>query len=344
MSLLSIRDLQVGFRTPRGELRAIDGVSFDLAEGESLGIVGESGCGKTTLARAMFRILPSNALPPTGQILFRGKDLLRIRLNEMRKTRWRDLSLITQSAMTALDPVYRIGAQIVEVIRAHETCSRKEAEERARKLFDAVGLDTDRLRQYPHQFSGGMRQRAVIAMALALDPPLVIADEPTTALDVITQDQVFGELARLRREGQKALILITHDVSLVAENCDRVAVMYAGRIVEMAPSREIFSRPTHPYAIGLQNAFPRLKGEARALISIPGAPPNLTNAPSGCRFAPRCPFAREVCGGEEPPLSQVGEDHFVACHFHDQAAEFREAGRHEKTWEATESAEMAGLK
>ena len=343
MSLLSIQELKVRFRTADGELRAVDRVSFDLAEGESIGIVGESGCGKTTLAKAIFRILPPNGLVPEGRILFRGIDLLQLPSPAMRQARWRDLSLITQSAMTALDPVYRVGTQIVEVIRAHEDCSRKEAWERAGELFHAVGLDTNRLRNYPHQFSGGMRQRAVIAMALALDPPLVIADEPTTALDVIMQDQVFEEIARLQQAGQKALILITHDISLVAENCDRVAVMYAGRIVELASVREIFSRPIHPYTIGLQNAFPDLKGKTRGLISIPGAPPDLTAPRPGCRFAPRCPFAQERCASEDPPLSGVGPNHQVACHFPEKAAEFRDAGGQEKIWERHGTDETAGL-
>ena len=206
----------------------------------------------------------------------------------MRQARWRDLSLITQSAMTALDPVYRVGTQIVEVIRAHEDCSRKEAWERAGKLFNAVGLDTNRLRNYPHQFSGGMRQRAVIAMALALDPPLVIADEPTTALDVIMQDQVFEEIARLQQAGQKALILITHDISLVAENCDRVAVMYAGRIVELASVREIFSRPIHPYTIRVAKRLPRFERKNQRVDLHPGRAARFDGTP------PRLPFRSPV--------------------------------------------------
>jgi oligopeptide/dipeptide ABC transporter ATP-binding protein len=343
MSLLSIQGLRIHFKTDRGELRAVDGVSFDLGEGESLGLVGESGCGKTTLAKSLFRILPDNAVIAGGRILFRERDLFQAPLPEMRRIRWRDLSLISQSAMTALDPVYRVGAQIVEVIRAHESCSRDEAWNRARNLFEAVGLEVDRLRHYPHQFSGGMRQRAVIAMALALDPPLIVADEPTTALDVIMQDQVFEQITRLRQDGRQALILITHDISLVAENCDRIAVMYAGQIIEIGSTQAIFTQPMHPYTIGLQNAFPHLTGKNRELISIQGAPPDLTNPPAGCRFAPRCPFAQERCAREAPPLSHASGDHHVACLFPEKAADFREAGRHEKTWEQEESQQMAGL-
>ena len=219
----------------------------------------------------------------------------------MRKVRWSGIALVTQSAMNALDPVYRVGAQIVEAIRAHESCPASAAWERAGRLFETVGLKAEWIRRYPHEFSGGMRQRAIIAMALALNPPLIIADEPTTALDVIMQDQVFAEIDRIRQERGTALILITHDISLVSENCDRIAIMYAGLIAEMAPTRTIFARPMHPYTIGLQNAFADLADRGRDLISIAGAPPDLVHPPAGCRFAPRCPFAREKCR-EPPPL------------------------------------------
>jgi oligopeptide/dipeptide ABC transporter ATP-binding protein len=245
--------------------------------------------------------------------------------------------------MNALDPVYRVGTQIVEAIRAHDMCTRREAWGRAGHLFEVVGLEPSRLRHYPHQFSGGMRQRAIIAMALALDPPLIIADEPTTALDVIMQEQVFEEIERLQRHGRKALLLITHDIALVAENCVRIAVMYAGRIVETASSRDVFARPHHPYTIGLKNAFPNLRGESRELISIPGAPPTLLKPAPGCRFAPRCPFAQERCTREDPRLTTVGKDHLVACHFPEKVGEFRELGRRKSTWQREETPELAGL-
>ena len=336
MTLLELDRLGVSFRTSRGPLHALGGISFAVNVGESIGIVGESGCGKTTVARTILRILPNNA-ESSGRILFQGRDLLSLSIDEMRKVRWSGMALVTQSAMNALDPIYRVGAQIVEAIRTHESCSASAAWARAGKLFESVGLEAEWTRRYPHEFSGGMRQRAIIAMALALNPPLIIADEPTTALDVIMQDQVFAEIDRIRRERGTALILITHDISLVSENCDRIAIMYAGLIAEMAPTRTIFERPMHPYTIGLQNASADLADRGRDLISIAGAPPDLVHPPVGCRFAPRCPFAREKCR-EPPPLLEREDGHWVACHFPEEAEAFRQAGREEKTWEAAAAA------
>ena len=330
--LLALDDLRVRFQTRAGYLRALNGVSFALGEGESLGLVGESGCGKTTIARTILRILPRNGGVESGRILFRGEDLVDLPIERMREVRWQGIALVTQSAMNALDPIYRVGAQIVEAIRAHERCTSAAAWERAEKLFETVGLKPEWTRRYPHEFSGGMRQRAIIAMALALNPPLIIADEPTTALDVIMQDQVFKEIDAIRKSRGTALILITHDISLVAENCERVAVMYAGEIVEMAPAVEIFTTPLHPYTIGLQNAFADLEGDHRTLISIPGATPDLLAPPSGCRFAPRCPFAREQCR-TPPPLEEKAPGHWAACHFTNEADLFRVAAREATTWE-----------
>jgi peptide/nickel transport system ATP-binding protein len=341
MTLLALDQLRVSFTTDRGELNAIDGLSLAVNDGESVGIVGESGCGKTTVARSVLRILPENATA-RGRILFRGRDLLTMSGNEIRKVRWSGMALVTQSAMNALDPVYRVGAQIVEAIVTHEKCSSAAAWQRAEDLFGSVGLKPEWVRRYPHEFSGGMRQRAIIAMALALNPPLIVADEPTTALDVIMQDQVFAEIDRIRKTRGTALILITHDISLVSENCDRVAIMYAGEIVEMAPTRPILGRPLHPYTIGLQNAFADVAERGRDLISIAGAPPDLVHPPAGCRFAPRCPFARERCRTERPALLQREEAHWAACHFADEADAFRLAGREERTWETAAAA--AGLK
>ena len=331
-ALIALEDLQVRFRTRAGDLHAIDRVSFELREGESLGIVGESGCGKTTIARTILRILPPNGEIVGGRIAFRGEDLVRVPMDRMRQVRWQGIALVTQSAMNALDPVYRVGAQIVEAIRTHETCTKAEAWRRAEALFDAVGLKPEWTRRYPHEFSGGMRQRAIIAMALALNPPLIIADEPTTALDVIMQDQVFAEIDAIRKERGTALILITHDISLVAENCDRVAVMYAGQIVEMGPAADIFASPLHPYTIGLQNASADLEGDHHTLISIPGETPDLRAPPTGCRFAPRCPFARAQCE-MSPPLTEKAPGHFAACHFANEANQFRVAARSAATWE-----------
>lgn len=340
MTLLALNQLSVSFATSRGKLHALDGVSFTVNEGESVGIVGESGCGKSTIARAILRILPGNAAS-RGQILFRERDLLAMSAEEIRQVRWSGMALVTQSAMNALDPVYRVGAQIVEAIRTHELCSTSAAWERAKQLFESVGLRPDWVRRYPHEFSGGMRQRAIIAMALALDPPLIIADEPTTALDVIMQDRVFAEIDRIRKTRGTALILITHDISLVAENCDQVVIMYAAQIAEMAPTRVILDRPMHPYTIGLQNAFADLADQGRDLISIAGAPPDLVQPPNGCRFAPRCPFAREKCRLEAPPLIKREEGHWVACHFAEDAEIFRRAGREESTWEAAVAAQIS---
>jgi oligopeptide/dipeptide ABC transporter ATP-binding protein len=336
MTLLELDRLGVSFRTSRGPLHALGGISFAVNVGESIGIVGESGCGKTTVARTILRILPHNA-ESRGRILFQGRDLLSLSIEEMRKLRWSGMALVTQSAMNALDPIYRVGAQIVEAIRTHESCSASAAWARAGQLFESVGLEAEWTRRYPHEFSGGMRQRAIIAMALALNPPLIIADEPTTALDVIMQDQVFAEIDRIRRERGTALILITHDISLVSENCDRIAIIYAGLIAEMAPTRTIFERPMHPYTIGLQNASADLADRGRDLISIAGAPPDLVHPPGGCRFAPRCPFAREKCSAP-PPLLEREDGHWVACHFPEEAEAFRQAGREEKTWEAAAAA------
>jgi oligopeptide/dipeptide ABC transporter ATP-binding protein len=338
MTLLALDRLSVSFATSRGDLHALDSISFAVNDGESVGLVGESGCGKTTIARAILRVLPNNAAS-RGRILFRDQDLLAMSIPEVRKIRWSGMALVTQSAMNALDPVYRVGAQIVEAIRTHEHCSESVAWERAAELFETVGLKSEWVRRYPHEFSGGMRQRAIIAMALALNPPLIIADEPTTALDVIMQDQVFTEIDRIRKTRGTALILITHDISLVSENCNRVVIMYAGQIAEMAPTRAIFDRPMHPYTIGLQNAFADLADRGRDLISIAGAPPDLVQALAGCRFAPRCPFARDKCR-EPPPLLEREEGHWVACHFADEAETFRRAGREEKTWEAVAAASV----
>ena len=333
MSLLSVTDLHVGYRQAAGLLPALRGVSFALDSGESLGLVGESGCGKTTLARALLRLLPGNGVVSGGQVTFRDRALLDLPIDEFRKIRWREIAVVTQSAMNALDPVVRVGHQIVEAIRKHERCTQAAAFERAGSLFAAVGLEAAWLSRYPHEFRGGMRQRAIIAMALALDPVLIIADEPTTALDVVMQDQVYEHIARIRRDRRRALILITHDLALVGENCDRIAVMYAGRIVETAASEAILNAPLHPYTIGLRNAFPDFDGDARELISIPGAPPGPGEAATGCAFAPRCPFAAERCRSEAPVARAIEPGHEVACHFAEDAPRLRMLGALEATWE-----------
>lgn len=331
--LLTIDDLAIHYQTGAGPVQAVDGVSFELAPGEALGLVGESGCGKTTAAKAMLRLLPPNGLVPKGHIDFAGRDLLNLDPEAMRKVRWDEIAWISQAAMNALDPVYTVGDQILEAMSAHRKINRKEAWAHAEQLFRDVGIDPGRLSAYPHEMSGGMKQRAVIAMALALDPQLIVADEPTTALDVVTQAQILSRLTKLRRERGLALIFITHDISVVVQTCDRVAVMYGGHIMETGPVREVFASPFHPYTMGLTNAFPTLEGAQKELISIPGSPPDLLNPPSGCRFAERCPFATQRCTQETPSLTHVGEGRQAACHYPDQAVEFRQQAARNDTWQ-----------
>lgn len=323
---------RLGERTVRG----VDGVSFEVGEGEYFGIVGESGCGKSTLAKGLLRILPPTAEIPTGEVRLEGRDLLGLSEAEMRQVRWKKISMITQSALNALDPVATVGHQVVEAIRLHESVSSEEALRQARALFELVGLDPGRHRNYPHQFSGGMRQRVIIAMALALNPSLVIADEPTTALDLVVQDQIFAKIRELHSAGNRSMILITHDISLIAENCDRIAVMYGGRIMETADAVSVFSRAYHPYTLGLQNAVPLVRGPKKPLISIPGRPPPLDAPMPGCPFLDRCPFATDRCREEEPRPRPVAFGHWVACHHTDRAEEIRDRAVQIETWRQLE--------
>lgn len=332
MSLLAVRNLEVVYQLRQRAVRAIEGVSFTVEKGEYFGIVGESGSGKTTLARAILRLLPKNGAISGGQIVLNGKDITHWTDKELRSVRWREMSFIPQSAMNALDPVARIGDQILESIRAHEAVSKEEGYRRAGELFQLVGLDPRRLRDYPHQFSGGMRQRVLIAMSLSLNPDLIVADEPTTALDVIVKDQILDRIDRIQKQFQKSLILVTHDISVVAENCDKTIVMYGGKIVEYAATGPLLRRPYHPYTLGLKNAFPRLKGPMQELISIPGSPPDLLNPPTGCRFHPRCPFVQQRCIDETPAMAEVEPNHFSACHFPERAQEFREKAADGQLW------------
>src|SRR5690554_4813870 len=331
--LLTVTDLAIHYHTGAGPVRAVDGIDFSIAPGEALGLVGESGCGKTTAAKAMLKLLPPNGDIPRGQMDFNGRDLVPLTGEDMRRVRWKEIAWISQAAMNALDPVYRVGDQILEAMQAHIKIDKAEGWARAADLFRAVGIDPSRLRAYPHEMSGGMKQRAVIAMAMALEPQLLIADEPTTALDVVTQAQILSRLARLRRERGMALLFITHDISVVVQTCDRVAVMYGGRIMETGPVREVFGSPFHPYTMGLTNAFPTLEGAKRELISIPGTPPDLLAPPKGCRFADRCPFRQEVCVEVSPPLQALDGERAAACHFPEKAEEFRSISSQNATWE-----------
>ncbi|MCL4188005.1 MAG: ABC transporter ATP-binding protein [Rhodobacteraceae bacterium] len=333
---LAVEGLRVVYQSRRGPVAAVDGVSFEVRPGMVLGLVGESGCGKSTVVKALMRLLPDSARVG-GRVLLDGRDILAMDARALRRVRWNQIALITQSAMNALDPVIRVGDQIVESIRAHEEVGRATAWARAETLFALVGLPPGRLEDYPHQFSGGMRQRAVIAMALSLNAGLLLADEPTTALDPIMQDQIMARIRRIKEVLHRSMILVTHDVGLVAENCDSVAVMYAGRIVESGPASEVLVRPSHPYTIGLHNAFPRMpaEGERRPpLISIAGALPDLLAPPAGCRFAPRCPFATDRCRAEDPALRPAAPGQAAACHHAAQAGEFRRLGALPETWKA----------
>ena len=313
MALLEIHNLSVDYLSPRGRARALDGVSMKVEEGGHLGLIGESGCGKTTLARALVRVLPRNGRIRSGAIFFKGRNLLDLSAREMRALRWTEIATVPQASMDALDPVQRVGRQLETILTVRGGLDRGAARRRAADLFDLVRLDRDGLMRYPHEFSGGMKQRAVIAMALALHPSLLIADEPVTALDVIVQYQVLDLLRQLQQELKLTVLLITHDISVVAQVCDTVAVMYAGRLVEEAPAASFFGAAAHPYSLGLQHAFPNLADPEATLISIEGYPPDLVAPPEGCRFAVRCPFAQPACKETDPPMEPVGPKHRAAC-------------------------------
>ncbi|MCI2394819.1 ABC transporter ATP-binding protein [Aliiroseovarius sediminis] len=331
--MLDVADLAIHYETGDGPVKAVDGIDFFIRPGEALGLVGESGCGKTTAAKAMLKLLPPNGAIAKGRIDVDGRDLVPLDGEDIRKVRWNEIAWISQAAMNALDPVYRVGDQIVEAMQAHIDINKAEAMEHAAGLFRAVGIDPSRLQAFPHEMSGGMKQRAVIAMAMALEPKLVIADEPTTALDVVTQAQILSRLAKLRKDRGMSLLFITHDISVVVQTCDRVAVMYGGKIMETGPVREVFGAPFHPYTMGLTNAFPTLEGAQKELISIPGSPPNLLHPPAGCRFAERCPFATDMCRSDVPPLHVVGPDRSASCHYPEKVEEFRKVAARNSTWE-----------
>ena len=323
--LLQVRDLQVEFRTRDGVAKAVNGVNYSVRAGETLAILGESGSGKSVSSQAVMGILDS---PPGfvtgGEIIFKGRDLLKLGNEERRKIRGAQMAMVFQDALSSLNPVLTVGYQLGEMYRTHKGTSKKDAKLKAVELMEKVGIPgaKERVNQYPHQFSGGMRQRVMIAMALALEPDLIIADEPTTALDVTVQAQVMELLADLQREYNMGLILITHDLGVVADVADKIAVMYAGRIVETAPVHELYSRPSHPYTKGLLQSIPRLDQKGQELYAIKGLPPNLLRIPAGCAFNPRCPMAQEICRTEVPPLFAVTEEDGAelegrgsACHF-----------------------------
>ncbi len=331
--LLDVRNLKVYYETERGTVRAVDDVSFSLPVGKNLALVGESGCGKTTAAKAILHLLADNARIQGGEIIFRGQRIDHISEKAFDRLRWRQIAVISQSAMNALNPVYRVGNQIVEAIQTHEKTDRKTARERVTQLFQWVGLPPERVRDYPHQFSGGMKQRAIIAMSLALNPAMIIADEPTTALDVVMQDQVMEQIVRVQQKSDSSILMISHDISVLTEVCQHFVVMYAGKVVESCAVESFHTRPCHPYSMGLLLAFPTLEGEVKNLVSIPGFPPDLSQDLSGCLFRDRCPFQQPVCREEDPPDFEVEPGHLSKCHFADKADKMRLQAREEETWE-----------
>ncbi len=314
MALLEVKGLKTYFFTERGVVKAVDGISFEVEKGTTLGLAGESGCGKSTTAYSIIKLVPPPGKIVEGQILLDGKtDIVKMPEPEVRrKVRWKRISMVFQGAMNALNPVYTIGKQICEVLTYHADMTKKEAMERARELMKMVGLEPDIVKRYPHELSGGMKQRAFIAMALALNPDLVICDEPTTALDVVVQAQILNLLKELQEKFKMSIIIITHDLGVIAELADYVAIMYAGKIVEKGPAEKIFLDPAHPYTRGLISSVPRLTKRVE-ITWIPGLPPDLIKPPPGCRFHPRCKEAMDVCKKEEPPVVKLAPDHEVAC-------------------------------
>jgi len=314
MALLEVKKLSVGYNTKKGFLKAVEAVSFSLDEGRSLGFVGESGCGKTTLGMALMGLLPPNGHVTDGQIIFEGEDLLEKSEDEMRKFRWRKISMIFQAAMNALNPVKRVQDQIAEAILTHNpNLETKEALRRVEKLFQLVGLPEGRMRDYPHQYSGGMKQRAIIAMALSCNPRLIIADEPTTALDVIVQHQILEETRDLQKELDLSIIFISHDISIVADVCDTIGIMYAGQLVEYGSREEVFDDPMHYYTRALISSYPTLTGEKRELLPIPGESPNLIEPPLGCRFCDRCHASGDSCSIGPPEWVDITPTHKALC-------------------------------
>src|SRR5580658_5159874 len=323
--VLDIRDLSVVYRTPAGDVRAVDHVNLALGAGEVVGLAGESGSGKSTLAYGACRLLRAPALVTNGSVIYRGRrvsrpaDILQMRPDELRRLRWREIAIVFQSAMNALNPVLNVRDQLLDAIHAHLKMPRDEARERAASLLDLVGIPRSRLRSYPHELSGGMRQRVMIAMALAAEPEIIIMDEPTTALDVVVQRDILAQIIELKDRLGFSILFITHDLSLLLELADRIAVMYAGQFVEIATSDEVHREAAHPYTKGLLNSFPSLRGPRRELVGIPGSPPDLGHPPPGCPFVPRCGYARPECQDVDMRLLPVATsrdpDHVTACPF-----------------------------
>lgn len=313
-NLLEINNLCVDYVSPNGVARAVNNVSVSIAEGETLGIAGESGCGKSTLAFAISRLHKAPALISEGEILYKGEDVLKMNDKQLRAFRWNEVSVVFQSAMNSLNPVITIGEQLTDVILAHKKVSLKQATEKAAELLQIVGIHPDRLSAFPHQLSGGMRQRVVIAVALALEPKLIIMDEPTTALDVVVEREILNELYDLKAKFGFSILFISHDLSLMGEIADRIGVMYAGNMIELGDAQTVFGAPQHPYTQGLLSSFPTIHGPKERLYGIPGNPVNLLNTPQGCNFQERCSKCFAPCTEQDPQLKLIAPEHQVACH------------------------------
>lgn len=318
MPLLEVKNLKTHFLTPFGAVKAVDGVNFKIEKGKAVGLAGESGCGKTTIGLSILKILPYPGKVLEGEIYFNGIDILKLSDSEFRKIRWTEIATIFQGSLAALNPLFKIGNQIAEPLMIHEGFNKSDAIERAKELLDLVGLDPSRADNYPWELSGGMRQRVSIAMSLVCNPDLLIADEPTTALDVIVASQVLELIKDLSKKLDLSMILITHDISVIAQVCEELMIMYAGKLVEKSSVQDIFEFPIHPYSRALINAFPSIMGERQRLEGIAGSPPDLIDPPDGCRFHPRCPHAQDICSEEMPKLAEIEKDRYVACHLADE--------------------------
>ncbi|CAM3765161.1 ABC transporter ATP-binding protein [Aeromicrobium ponti] len=312
-TVLSVENLSTYFKTDKGIAKAVENVSFSLNKGEMLGLIGESGCGKTTVAQSILRLIEYPGKVVSGRVLLNGRDLIKASEKELSSMRWKEISVIPQSAMNALNPIFTIGDQIMESILLHENVSKREALQRTKTLLELVGIDGERWRSYPHEFSGGMKQRVAIAMALACNPKLVISDESTTGLDVLTQAQVIALIKSLQKKMDLSVILISHDLPMVTAICDKIAIMYAGNIVEWASTEDILKNPRHPYSQALLNASPDLSNPEKEVVSIPGSVPNLVDFPHSCRFHTRCPYAYDKCRQENPEFKEIKKGHYVAC-------------------------------
>lgn len=331
MSLLDIENLKITYSLDEQSIHAVNNVSFSVDRGTNYGLVGESGCGKSTIAASILQLLDNNGQIDDGKIAFKDQNLLELSDSKIQEILWEEIAFIPQSAMDSLDPVMTTGGQIKQAIQKHRDASNAEARERVQEVFEIVGLDPDRIDDYPHEFSGGMRQRVTIAMALALDPDLIIADEPTTGLDVIVQDKIIAKLLEIQERTNSSLLLITHDMGVVAETCDEISVLYGGKVLEQGSTTQVLNSPTNPYTMGLKNSFPDVDNPEEVSVSIPGSLPRLTDDPSGCIFRGRCPFATEECAETEPDLVEV-DNRLSACHYVDRADEMREQATDPSTW------------